>query len=197
VASAGWLGSSGRQPASPRRGSLGSGGVALRASTPATPSGVTCFSTLPDIHGERDRSTLLIIDLLVFPRFYSCDIVLALDSILAASPLVVPRSWRTPLESTRLPSLGRFPQGSHCRAHRPNRLLAIARTDSIHFREGGASCRATSHPLPARAEPRPPVLKRRSCLAPSASPQPRHHQKAWQAPVRSSHSAPLPDVSSR
>ncbi|MGO9814954.1 MAG: hypothetical protein ACLP53_29820, partial [Isosphaeraceae bacterium] len=34
---AGWLGSSWRQPASPQRESLGSGGVALRASTPATP----------------------------------------------------------------------------------------------------------------------------------------------------------------
>jgi hypothetical protein len=32
-----WPGSSWRQPASPRRESLGSGGVALRASTPATP----------------------------------------------------------------------------------------------------------------------------------------------------------------
>ena len=31
VTRAGWLGSSWRQPASPRRGSLGSGGVALRA----------------------------------------------------------------------------------------------------------------------------------------------------------------------
>src|SRR5271157_2028994 len=37
VTRAGWLGSSWRQPASPQRGSLGSGGVALRASTPATP----------------------------------------------------------------------------------------------------------------------------------------------------------------
>jgi len=37
VTRAGWLGSSWRQPASPQRVSLGSGGVALRASTPATP----------------------------------------------------------------------------------------------------------------------------------------------------------------
>src|SRR5271157_937078 len=37
VTRAGWLGSSWRQPASPQRASLGSGGVALRASTPATP----------------------------------------------------------------------------------------------------------------------------------------------------------------
>jgi len=35
--SAGWLGSSWRQPASPQRASRGPGGVALRASTPATP----------------------------------------------------------------------------------------------------------------------------------------------------------------
>jgi len=35
-ASAGWLGSSWHQPARPQRGGLGSGGVALRASTPAT-----------------------------------------------------------------------------------------------------------------------------------------------------------------
>src|SRR5271157_166686 len=37
VTRAGWLGSSWRPPASPQRASLGSGGVALRASTPATP----------------------------------------------------------------------------------------------------------------------------------------------------------------
>ena len=37
VTRTGWLGSSWRQPASPQRGSVGSGGVALRASTPATP----------------------------------------------------------------------------------------------------------------------------------------------------------------
>ena len=37
VTRAGWLGSSWRQPASPQRASLGSGGVALRASTPGTP----------------------------------------------------------------------------------------------------------------------------------------------------------------
>jgi hypothetical protein len=43
VTRAGWLGSSWRHPASPRRGSLGPGGVALRASTPATPSFLTCF----------------------------------------------------------------------------------------------------------------------------------------------------------
>ena len=36
VTTAGWLGSSWRQPASPRCGSLGSGGVVLRTSTPAT-----------------------------------------------------------------------------------------------------------------------------------------------------------------
>src|SRR3954453_20925359 len=38
VTRAGWPGSTWRQPASPRRGVLGSGGVAFRASTPATPS---------------------------------------------------------------------------------------------------------------------------------------------------------------
>ena len=37
VTRAGWLGSSWQQRASPQRASLGSGGVALRASTPATP----------------------------------------------------------------------------------------------------------------------------------------------------------------
>src|SRR5208337_3988511 len=37
VTRAGWLGSSWQQLASPQRASLGSGGVALRASTPATP----------------------------------------------------------------------------------------------------------------------------------------------------------------
>ena len=37
VTRAGWLGSGWRQPASPQRASLGSGGVALRASTPGTP----------------------------------------------------------------------------------------------------------------------------------------------------------------
>ena len=37
VTRAGWLGSGWRQPASPQCASLGSGGVALRASTPGTP----------------------------------------------------------------------------------------------------------------------------------------------------------------
>jgi hypothetical protein len=55
VTRAGCLGSSWRQPASPRRGSLGPGGVALRASTPATPSCVTCFLTLPDCSAGRRR----------------------------------------------------------------------------------------------------------------------------------------------
>jgi hypothetical protein len=42
VTRAGWLGSSWRQPASPQRGSLGSGGVAL-GRRPQLPRGVTCY----------------------------------------------------------------------------------------------------------------------------------------------------------